>query len=219
MQKIRLTLIILLFAVWISGCSAIAKFGTQPPVSANSGAILFSEDFSSDENGWTTWNQNGSMAGYQIEGFRFFVGEANFDFLSHPGYNFGDVHVDVDAIKVSGPNNNAFGVICRMVDEENFYAFLISSDGYAGILRVLDGRYTLLNNDSMEYAEAIYQGEALNKMSAVCQGNQLSLMVNGSPLLSVVDDSFATGDVGLMAGAYDEPDVDVMFDNLLVSQP
>ena len=127
--------------------------------------------------------------------------------------------MDVDAIKASGPDNNAFVVLCRLVDENNFYAFLISSDGYAGILRVMDGEYTLLNNESLEYSDAIYQGDALNKITAVCQGNQLDMKVNGQQLFSVQDDNFSDGDVGMMAGAYEKAGVDILFDNMLVTQP
>ena len=43
----------------------------------------------------------------------------------------------------NGRCSNSFGVICRYQDEENFYAGLITSDGYAGIFEVKEGIYHL----------------------------------------------------------------------------
>jgi hypothetical protein len=205
--------------VLLTACSQISSFGQQTIYDVPSGSILFQEDFSSDQNKWRTWDQEGSFVRYQAKGFRFFVNQANYDYWSTPGYTFKNMKVEVDAIKVDGPDNNAYGVMCRFVDADNYYAFLISSDGYAGILRVLDGVYTLLNGASMEYAPMILKGEALNKISAACNENDLTLMINGEALFIVQDESFDTGDVGLMVSSYDQPGVDILFDNLTVTQP
>ena len=46
-----------------------------------------------------------------------------------------DLRIEVDVSKQNGPDDNAFGVLCRYQDPENFYYFLISSDGFGGIGR------------------------------------------------------------------------------------
>lgn len=205
--------------LFLTACSQISSVWSPTIYDVPPGSILFYEDFSTDQNGWKTWDQDGSIVRYQAEGFRFFVNQANYDYWSTPGYKFKNMKIDTDVIKVSGPDNNAFGVICRFVDAENYYAFLMSSDGYAGILRVLEGEYTLLNANTMEYTPVILQSEALNKISATCNETNLSLMINGEVIFDVQDQSFETGDVGLMVSSYDEPGVDILFDNLTVSQP
>lgn len=203
----------------LTGCSLVSTIWAQEIYDVPSGSILLKEDFSSENHGWKNWNENGSHVTYQAGAFRFYVNQSNFDYWSTPGYTFKDMRVEVEATKISGPDNNAFGVICRFVDSENFYAFLISSDGYAGILKVLDGEYTLLNANSLEFFAEINQGEALNKIVADCSGTNLSLIVNDAVLFEVEDTAFEKGDVGLMASSYDQPGVDILFDNLMVLQP
>ena len=34
-----------------------------------------------------------------------------------------------------GPDDNDFGIICRYIDDNQFYYAIISSDGYYGIVR------------------------------------------------------------------------------------
>jgi len=96
---------------------------------------------------------------------------------------------------------------------------LISSDGYYGIVRVQDGQYQVLGAENLQFAEAIRQGDAANQIQAECNGPNLTLTVNGSVLHQVQDSTFQSGEVGLLAGAYDEPGVEVLFDNFIVIKP
>jgi hypothetical protein len=41
-----------------------------------------------------------------------------------------DFYLEAATIHVAGPLNNEFGVIFRYQDDDNFYAYSISSDGY-----------------------------------------------------------------------------------------
>jgi hypothetical protein len=106
-----------------------------------------------------------------------------------------------------------------MVDESNLYAFVISSDGYAAILKVSEGSYELLNGDSMEFFSAIAQGDSLNRITAECNGNRLSLAINGQEALQAEDSSFSAGDIGYIVGTFDQAGVEILFDNLVVYQP
>ena len=47
----------------------------------------------------------------------------------------------------------------------------------------------------------------------------MAFSVNGVELAEVQDSSYSRGDVGLYAGAFFEPDVEVHFDNLRVAAP
>ena len=216
MNKIVLTFVLLIL---LSACSVtdfIFPKATEVPAS---GTVLFSDNFSSSESGWKTWNQDGSYVIYQADGLRFFVDKANLDFYSKPGYGFADVRIEAEVIKVDGPDNNSYGIICRMQNEKNYYAFVISSDGYAGIIRVKEGVYELINSDSLEFAASINQGRSINYLVATCQGNQLSFDINGVNQFLIKDDSLMSGDVGLIAGSFDEPGVDIFFENFTVFQP
>jgi hypothetical protein len=205
--------------VVLTNCSVVKDVLIKPTPQLLPGTILFADDFSTTENGWKTWNQDNSYVMFQAGGLHFFNNQPNYDFWSKPGYKFSDVKIQADAIKIGGPDNNSFGVICRMTDDLNFYAFIISSDGYSGILKVFEGKYELLNGDSMEFSSAIIKGDSLNQITAECFSNDLSLAVNGKNVLKAQDSDFTSGDVGFIVGTFDEAGVEVLFDNLSVIQP
>lgn len=60
---------------------------------------------------------------------------------------------------------------------------------------------------------------ASNELRVSCVGNQLSMEVNGIPLLSVTDPTFVTGDIGLAAATLQQGTAIVEFDNVRVTTP
>ena len=178
----------------------------------------FVDDFSNPNSGWSRDHNDYKITDYQNGGFRIWVNKANLDVWATPGRNFnGNVAIEVDATKSGGPDDNDFGVICRYQDSNNFYQFLISSDGYAGIGRVKNGDQSLLSSTKMQPAAAIHQGAATNHIRATCMGGTLTLSINGKDVASVNDSSFTSGDVGLVAGTFNNIGVDILFDNFSAS--
>ena len=71
----------------------------------------------------------------------------------------------------------------------------------------------------MQPTDAIHTGDAANYVRVVCNGSTLTLYVNGQQVDSVTDTTFTEGDVGLIAGTFDSPDVEIAFDNFVVTPP
>ncbi|MCL4528530.1 MAG: hypothetical protein M1282_03860 [Chloroflexi bacterium] len=175
---------------------------------------IFMDDFSNPNSGWDRVQKDYKITDYANGGYRIWVNKEKIDVWATPRKNFaGDVNIEVDATKVAGPDDNDFGVICRYQDSDNFYQFLISSDGYAGIARVKNGDQSFLSSDKMEPAAAIHQGAATNHIRVTCIGSALSLSVNGKQIASANDASFTSGDVGLIAGTFSNVGVDILFSN------
>jgi hypothetical protein len=122
-------------------------------------------------------------------------------------------------MSASGPNANRMGLVCRLKDDDNFYFFVVSADGYFGIGKVKAGQARLLNGAEMEQNNAILTGNQINRVRADCIGNVLSLYVNNLPVATVKDDEFTNGDVGILAGSFSQPGSDVYFDNFIVYKP
>lgn len=182
-----------------------------------SSLVQFQDDFSNLDSGWHTFQDTDGSTQYSSGGFRINVASANYLLWSNPSKTFqNDVSIHVDATKAGGPDDNAFGVICRYQDNDNFYYLFITSDGYAGIARYKNNEKVVLTGKSLIYSDVIKQGAATNNISADCVGNALTLHVNGQKITSVTDSSFSNGDVGLMAKTYDTPGVDILFDNFIV---
>ena len=190
-----------------------------PPEGASGPKVLFQDDFSDSGSGWDSVRKEEGVTDYENGAYRIFVNTDNMDVWANPGLSFTDVRIEVDATKAGGPDDNDFGVICRYEDVDNFYFFIISSDGYYGIGKVSGGEQNLIGADKMDTNDAIRQGNATNHITVECVGSTLSLSVNGTHLQTVEDADFSSGDVGLLAGTYDEPGTDILFDNFVVTVP
>jgi hypothetical protein len=126
-----------------------------------------------------------------------------------------DFYLEVDAFHVTGPLDNEFGVVFRYQDDENFYLFATSSDGYYTVQKMEAGEWSEL----IEWAdaEAINQGEAAgNTLGVLADGSRITVSINGELVGAVEDESFASGQIGLLAGSFDDGGVEIAFDDLLL---
>jgi hypothetical protein len=217
MKKMSI-LILILSALVLSGCQSEALTADSIGWMSEE-PILFMDNFTNQTGGWRTQKDRISFAGYTQEGFRLWVNMPNFLIWSVPGLNFKDTQIYTKAQKTAGPDNNLYGVICRFQDRQNYYAFMISSDGYYGIYRRQAGIISRMGLTQMGFSEAILRGNQANEILALCQGDQLVLFVNDTKLLQVTDDTFTYGDVGLIAGNLSTPGTDILFNHFIVLKP
>ena len=207
-----------------AGCQVVDRF-TNPEDPCVSDTYVFSDDFEDAALcGWAQYDSAGTTARIEDGVMRVSVGNNGQMAWSNPGGEFTDTIIQVDATPVSGPENNAYGLICRYVDAENFYVFVVSSDGYYAIGKYVDGipQIQYLTGEAPYYYEAsdaIRTGTASNRIEARCIGDQLTLFANNQLLTSVQDGSLTAGDIGVTAGSFELGTVEVEFDNLIVEAP
>jgi hypothetical protein len=208
----RVTVLFIFMATFVAGCG-LFEMPTE------SGAVLFQDDFSRPISGWDRYEDEIYYSNYFEGAYRIAVFSPNTDAWANPRLDFGDIRINVDAIKIDGPDDNIFGIICRYQDPRNFYFFLISSDGYTGIGISKDGRRVLASGESMLPSNAVNQGSAVNHIRAECIGYDLRLYVNDTLVAQAYAAEWQRGDVGLIAGTYSEPGADIYFDNFSVVNP
>ena len=189
----------------------------QPSVAP--GAVLFQDEFSFPSSGWDRYRDETYEADYVDGAYRMRVFTGQTMVWSLPGVNLQDVRITVEAHAIHGSPNNLFGTICRYQNADNFIFFLVSSDGFAGIGRYIDGERQLLTDESLLPTDAVPDRESLLTITATCSKQDLQLQINGLDVASAETEQVDTGDVGLLAGTYDEGDVTIEFDNLSVIQP
>ena len=182
------------------------------------GKLLYHEDFRDPGSGWDTWS-DGSTAGKYVDGtYRLAVTCEDYMAWSYPADDevFKDVAIEVDARQIEGSLDSTFGLIVRhQVDEEQYYWFQISGDGYYSVEKKWAGEWVLLQ--AWEASGAIKQGlDATNQIRVVCYRDRFSFYVNDTHLTDLTDDSIRAGAAGLAAGAYAQPPVVVDFDDLRV---
>ena len=169
-RNLKFLAILAAMALAILACSLTG--GDTPPSGNESGSsvsidpasnVLFQDDFSDPTSGWDQINEVEGITDYSNGVYRILVNTDNTDVWANPGLSFSDTVTEVEATKVGGPDDNDLGLICRYQDESNFYFFIISSDGFYGIAKVLNGEQELVGLENMEYSEAINQGNATNR--------------------------------------------------------
>ena len=183
-----------------------------------SGTTLFKDDFSSPASGWDHTKYTQGIMDYDGGGYRILVNTLQANFWSTPHKDFSDVRVEVDAGKLAGPDENRIGLICRS-DGKAYYFFIISSDGYYGLGIFMNGQAALLGQSEMQASLKINTGMAINHLRADCNGDDLTFYVNGAKLADIHDPTLQHGDVGLLAGSFNQPGVDIVFDNFVVIKP
>jgi hypothetical protein len=202
---------ICIFSLFLSACQSFVS----------SGGLLFQDTFEAPYKGWSQSPilSNGGQADFVPGAFRFYVNVPHSDSLSTPGISFADTRVEVDATRQAGPDINRLGVICRYQDAQNYYFFIISSDGFYSLGKVKEGAVSLFGMDQMQRADVIQPGTTLNHLRADCADDILTFYINGRQVAQVQDGDFSKGDVGILAGTFDEAGVDVLFDNFVVLKP
>jgi hypothetical protein len=207
---------LLLVTLGLAGCASPLlpeKSSTIP-----SGSVLFQDDFSSPTSGWDRVKYAEGIMDYDGGSYHMQVNAPQANFWSTPHKDFHDVRLEVDAGKLGGPDENRIGLICRS-DGQSYYFFIISSDGYYGVGLFQNRRATLLGQSAMQPSSDINTGAAINHLRVDCTGADLAAYVNGVRVASVRDPTLSHGDVGVLAGAFGEPGVDIVFDNFAVLQP
>jgi len=129
---------------------------------------------------------------------------------------------DSFALQVStsytGTDNNAYGLIFQMVDEESFYLFRVSGDGYflvekasaEGVVPLID--WTIADN--------IATGEGgENVLTVVAQAGDYAVYINDAQVGHFSDEEYSGGSFGLVADAYDlETPASFFYDDLIVAE-
>jgi hypothetical protein len=209
----RLSLFLAIFLLTSLACAAPLTEYLVP-----SGSVLFQDAFDNPQGRWGVMDNDAGVAGVVDEGYHFYVKSANVNLWAHPGMEFATTRTEVEAYAPAEPSENRMGLVCRLRDDSNFYFFVISGDGYYGIGKVKNGQWSLLSGQ-MQPSAAILTGGEINILRADCIGRYLILYVNGQLVGYVEDSDFTSGDVGLLAGSFSTPGVDVYFDNFVVSKP
>ncbi len=204
-------------------CVNLGNLGSGGPDECQPDGFLFADEFDGREQcGWALYSQGGAVVDIQDDALRISSSQIGEIWWTNPGRRFDDSIITVVARQANGPDNNAYGVICRYQNEQNFYIFLISGDGYYAIGKYQSGsdRIIYLTEDGQyQFSDVINQGVATNQIRVSCVGNQLGLAVNGIALLTVTDSAFATGDVGLGVSTLSPGTAVVEFDTIRIMEP
>jgi hypothetical protein len=126
-----------------------------------------------------------------------------------------DYMLEADVWRVEGDEDGDMGLICRFQDIYHYYAFTISDDGFVRFIKA-NGRFTY--ETLLELPYAARSGEP-SRLSLACIGTTYALYRDGDLLAAYQDDSYYWGDIGLVAGAKDNPPFTAAFDEVVLNIP
>lgn len=172
-------------------------------VTGEPGALLYAASF--DGGGTDGFNSDWSQYGGRLSTaladgrMQVSIGEAGSGAYSVAAPYFSDFDLRVEARAVDGPIDNAYGVVFRLqnednasVDDDSYYLFLISSDGYYRVMRSISGQLGIISDwiDS----PLINQGlDAANELRVIARGSEFRFLINGEAVsLCIPDDLDAT---------------------------
>jgi hypothetical protein len=230
----------LLAAVQLSRAAAGWRF----IVPDTAGTLLYATGFDAASDEWAEADDGRRVAQVRDGVLHLALEDATNSVYAPLRWVLHDFDLTVEATAVGGSDNNGFGVIFRQTDARNYYYFLISSDGYYQLSRVVDDVARKMSNWIPSHA--IQTGlDATNQVRIVAQGDQFEFYVNDEPLAMCIPDSpdaestfdefagecldgqmlttftdatLAYGRVGLIATSLDDP-TEITFDHLVIYSP
>ena len=205
----------------LNSCSSIQnmQFSQDRLPWKSTGEVLLEDDFSDETSGWEIVNNVYELKGYSSEGYLVSINNKGGRSISTSGLQFSDTKIQVETRKLTGSNDSYLGVVCRYQDNENYYRFFVTPDGYTGIVKVVDGESSTLPGGKMSYNHDVNQNDSANLLEVFCVGNQLSLVVNGKLAVSAEDEQLAKGDIGIFAETGQDGAGSFIFNNLIISKP
>jgi hypothetical protein len=217
----KLFILLLLISLLVSGCSGFhnGKFSQDLLPGKESGQILYADDFSNQASGWEVINNAYELKGYSTGGYMISVKQPDSRAVSTTNLNYTDAIISVETQKITGDRQTEFGLVCRFQDKFNFYAFVMSADGYAGIVRVKDGVRELIGSDQLVRVETLEMDDGVNQLTASCEGDSFQLDINGDPIVVAQDNTITNGDAGLFIETYDSADAAVVFNDFVIKKP
>lgn len=250
MRRIRIFVVLLILLAVTFGLNRLtANWHYVLPV--ETGKVAYVATFDTFQQDWNLAPGRLKSEILDTGALRLEVGDVNSLPFSEAKPYFADFDLRVQATPIDGPqdNNNGYGVIFRLQnkdnsspDDDDFYLFLVSSDGYYRVVRAFNREQTELS--TWIPSPAVNQGlNVTNWLRVVAKGDQFQFYINGQQvqlcipddptqkstyttaclggkmLDSLVDDSIPNGQIGVAAQTFDEAGVVVDFDNLVVYGP
>ncbi len=182
------------------------------------GSVVYLEDNFSDPNsGWATGSDEHGDMKYWNDAFAITINEIGWNARS--GYipkEFSDALFEVTSDIITESPNADYGVICRFMDNANYYLFDFLSDGSYAIIKNEQNIFT--NLTGWKYSPLIPK-DGKTRITTSCIGNILTIGVDGVALTQVKDNTFSKGRIGVTAGNYSEGPLTVLFDDVKILSP
>jgi hypothetical protein len=137
--------------------------------------LFFSDDFSDLTSGWISKADEKRERYYQDGEFVVLIKVDDWVTWAWGATDaYSDFTAEVDVRKISGPQTARIGLIFRVEDNDNFYYFLINSEGQYRVGKRQDGDWGSVNNLRWKASPQIQPGSASNRLQVTCSDDECS---------------------------------------------
>jgi len=185
----------------------------------------FTEEFDQDP-GWdyflTAGDKNKITTEFKNSLMTFDLEATNiYAYYLYEQYEYGDVRIDLRA-ENRGKNNNNVSLVCR-ASTDGWFEFSTEGGGlwYLYAVTINDQKTAVYNRIDNGGATSLKQGKEVNEYGMVCEGNDITLIVNGKELKKHTEKnySFRDGGVGFNISSLNVTPIIVDVDWIKISQP
>lgn len=203
----------LLLACWL----ALTACGTPAPTLTAS-PFLFRDDFSQDLSLWDIFEEPDATSEIIDGHLMLTVTNKSSVAFTVAALNVTDFDMAVQTVYVGGGSSSTYGIIFRYIDTHNFYRFDVSGDGLWGVSRRQGDQW--ISIVELNASPGIHTGSsAENTLRIVAHAKDFVFYANGVELGRISDNNLPVGRIGLFASTFDEPTIQVSFDQVTVVEP
>jgi hypothetical protein len=188
---------------------------------------FFTEEFDDGKKDWSVFLTSGDASDldfYANNGMLVFdiTGQYVYSYAVYDPEVYDDVRIDV-SVTNRGDNTNNVSLLCRYDEKKGWYEANIFN---SGLYDILYGEWKAGQTEA-SYAElysggsnAIHTGMATNEYTLICEGNEVSLYINGKKVRTVGSEfGLSRGQIGIGASSFQRYPVALDFDWVKISEP
>ena len=188
---------------------------------------FFTEEFDDGKADWAYFLTNGDASNldfYANNGLLVFdiTGTYVYSYAVYEPEVYDNVRIDV-SVANRGDNTNNVSLLCRYDEKKGWYEANVFN---SGLYDILYGEWNAGQTEAV-YAELysggsndIRTGMATNEYTLICDGNEISLYINGKKVRSVGSEfGLSRGQIGIGASSFKRYPVALDFDWVKISEP
>lgn len=201
---------LLALLVLLAGCTSGTQAPTAPP--GSTAPAGHTERFTFDENATApaafdgTWAVRAESGTSSSPNALCQTGQATFPAIALTTGNYRDGVFSVRFKAISGKEDQAAGIIFRVVDKDNYYVLRANAlEGNVNFYTYVNGKRSSLKESSVQVAAGSW-----HELRVEVDGQNMTSFLDGTKLVTATDATFASGRAGLWTKA----DSQTCFDDL-----
>jgi len=184
------------------------------------GNVVYEQDFSTDSpTAWSTACSSVSERWVALGAYQVLARSPRFPAVGLlEGSRFYAGVIELDVSQQSGTPHCSYGIVFGCVDEQSYFRFCITGDGYVELCRVVNGQVTVLVGRRRCYVSHLGH-QVVNRLRVECDGANGWFYVNGCRVMECSNLIIPWGEVGVVVQTLQHDDVCVAFDDVKIHDP